>query len=130
MESLMSKLIAHLVILGFGLGLNAAVAQNDAGKENAGANGPAKQDCSKLSGKEHDQCIQATPAGPVDMKTGEKNKAKSEAAAERDQDKAAADSGIPAQSKDTVGHPESAGTTGEGQSLREPGGSKPSSPTK
>jgi hypothetical protein len=126
----MSKLITHLMIAGFGLGLNAAIAQNvDAGKENPDTDSHAQQDCSKLSGKEHDECIQATPAGPVDMKTGEKNKAKSEAAAERDQQKAAEEANqIPPQSRDTVGHPETAGTTGEGQSLQEPGRSEATSP--
>jgi hypothetical protein len=121
----MSKLIAHLVIAGFGIGLNAASAQNaDTGRENADAPARAQQDCSKLSGKEHDECIQATPAGPVDMRTGEKNKAKSEAAAERDQQKAAEDTAIPPQSRDTVGHPETAGTTGEGQTLQDPNGNE------
>jgi hypothetical protein len=118
----MSKLITHLVIAGFGLGLNVAIAQNvDADKAKAGTDVHAQKDCSKLSGKEHDECIQATPAGPLDVRTGEKNKAKSEAAAERDQEKAAADSQIPPQSRDTVGHPATAGTTGEGQSLQQPG---------
>ena len=127
----MSKLIIHLVIAGFSLGLNVALAQNvDAGREDAATEGGAQQDCSKLSGKEHDECVQATPAGPVDMRTGEKNKAKSEAAAERDQQKAAEHDEIPAQSRDSVGHPETAGTTGEGQSLQEPGRSQPTAPAR
>jgi hypothetical protein len=58
------------------------------------------------------------------MRTGEKNKAKSEAAAERDQQKAAEDTAIPPQSRDTVGHPETAGTTGEGQTLQDPNGNE------
>jgi hypothetical protein len=124
----MSKLITQLVIAGFGIGLNVALAQNvDAGKPNTGTD-QVQKDCSKLSGKEHDECIQATPAGPVDMRTGEKNKAKSEAAAEREQEKAVTDSQIPAQSRDTVGHPDTAGTTGEGQTLQQPGTKAPAAP--
>ena len=82
-----------------------------------------------MSGKDYDQCIQATPAGPVDMKTGEKNKVKSEAAVERDQQKAGSDVAIPPQSLDTVGHPQAQGTTGEAQTLqRPPGGEAKSAP--
>jgi len=45
------------------------------------------QDCSKLSGKKKDECVQATPAGPVDMKTGKQEKGKSEIAKDRDRKK-------------------------------------------
>src|SRR6185436_5785384 len=44
----------------------------------------APTDCSKLSGKEKDKCIQATPSGPVDMQTGAQKKGKSEIAKDRD----------------------------------------------
>ncbi len=170
----MSKLLRCLVIAGFGLGLNVAFAQNvDSDKGNAqgqakgnsdqGVSGQAAKppkDCSKLSGPEKDKCIQATPAGPVEMDTGEKSKGKSSTAKERDREKeqsssdnaapaqssnsvgrpnegkegaatgqgnpSGADQGvrgdkIPEQSKDTVGHPEQRSTTGEAQTLREPG---------
>ena len=46
------------------------------------------QDCSKLSGKQKDECTQATPAGPVDMKSGKQEKKKSEKAKDRDPNKA------------------------------------------
>jgi hypothetical protein len=46
------------------------------------------QDCSKLRGKEKDECTQATPAGPVDMKSGKQEKGKSEIAKDRDRKKA------------------------------------------
>ena len=45
------------------------------------------QDCSKLSGKKKDECVQATPAGPVDMKSGKQEKGKSEIAKDRDRKK-------------------------------------------
>ena len=162
----MSKLITALIAAGFGIGLNAAVAQNvdsdkekarvqdqvmqdkeqsakpssssqqqgqsnpnqqknkaDSGQAGAAQAGKMPQDCSKLSGKDQDKCLQATPAGTVDMSTGQGNKAKSETAKERDREKAEspAESAIPEQSKDTVGHPQERATTGEGQTLREPG---------
>ena len=81
------------------------------------------KDCAALSGKQYDECIQATPAGPADLRTGEGSKAKSEVAVERQEQKAQEDGGnaVPSQSKDTVGHPEQAGTTGEAQTLKEPG---------
>jgi hypothetical protein len=84
------------------------------------------QDCAKMSGKDKDKCIQATPAGAVNTNTGEGNKVKSETA--KDRDRATAESqtdgnanNIPAQSNDTVGHPEERTPTGEGQTLRERG---------
>jgi len=42
------------------------------------------KDCSKLTGKEKDRCIQATPVGPVDVQTGDQSKGKSGSAKERD----------------------------------------------
>ena len=49
---------------------------------------PKAKSCDELSGKEKDKCIQATPAGPVVMTTGEKKKGKSEIAKDRDRAKA------------------------------------------
>jgi hypothetical protein len=155
----MSKLLTALIAAGFGIGLNAAVAQNvnsdkdkaqgqdkvmqdkeQAAKQNSsspqqgqstdrekikadsaqpGSAQSAKtpQDCSNLSGKEKEKCIQATPAGAVDMRTGEGSKAKGAIAKERDREKAESptEGAIPAQSNSAVGHPEHQGTTGEGQ---------------
>jgi len=156
----MSKLLTALIAAGFGIGLNAAVAQNvnsekdkaqgqdklmqdkeQAAKQNSsstqqgqpssdrekikadstqsGSPQSAKTplDCSNMSGKEKDKCIQATPAGAVNTSTGEGSKAKGAIAKERDRDKAASsnDSAIPAQSNSAVGHPQQQGTTGEGQ---------------
>ena len=155
-----SKLLTALIAAGFGIGLNAAVAQNvnsdkdkaqgqdkvmqdkeQAAKQNSSSpqqgqsstdrekikpdpaqSGNAQsaktpQDCSNLSGKEKEKCIQATPAGAVDMRTGEGSKAKGAIAKERDREKAESptESAIPAQSNSAVGHPEHQGTTGEGQ---------------
>ena len=125
----MSKLLTALIAAGFGLGLNVAVAQNT-NSDNAAQQGNAQsakppQDCEKLSGKEKDKCIQATPAGAVKMPTGEPNKVKTETAKERDREKGEnqTDSAkeIPAQSNDAVGKPEERGNTGQGQTLKEPG---------
>jgi len=117
----MSKLLSYLVLVGFGLGLNIASAQNvDSDKTNAQgeAKGNAEKgvstqaakppkDCSKLSGPEKDKCIQATPAGPVEMDTGDKSKGKSETAKERDRmkDQSSNDNAAPAQSADSLGRP-------------------------
>ena len=72
----------------------------DSGQPVSGQAAKPPQDCSKLSGKDKDKCLQATPAGTVDMSTGQGNKAKTETAKERDREKAEnpAESGIPAQS--------------------------------
>jgi len=129
----MSKLLAALTATVFSVGLSVAVAQNvNADKDSAqskdnpsteqsSSNAQQGKDCARLSGKEKDECIQATPAGPVDMETGEGSKAKSETAKERDRAKSQSEPGesIPAQSNDTVGHPEERTTTGEGQTLEE-----------
>ena len=120
----MSKLIAHQVVVGLVVGANTAFAQNTSTeKDNARPHARAERDCSKLSGKERDQCLQATPAGAVDTETGQGNKAKSDIAKERDETKAesAAAKDIPVQSQDTVGHPNAVKPTGEGQPLAEPG---------
>ena len=117
----MSKLLTCLVLAGFGLGLNIASAQNvDSDKTNAQgqAKGNAEKgvsaqaagapkDCTKLSGPEKDKCIQATPAGPVEMDTGEKSTGKSEIAKERDRmkDQSSNDNAAPAQSADSLGRP-------------------------
>ena len=120
----MTKLIAHLVVAGLVVGANTVLAQNSSSdKDNARPHAPAERDCTKLSGKERDQCIQATPAGPVDTETGQGNKAKSDIAKERDAAKAESQAAkdIPVQSQDTVGHPNAVKPTGEGQPLAEPG---------
>ena len=126
----MSKLLTALIVAGFGLGLNVAMAQNTNSDKDRAPQGNAQsakppQDCEKLSGKEKDKCIQATPAGAVKMPTGEPNKAKSETAKERDREKGESQTDsakeIPAQSNDAVGKPEERGATGQGQTLKEPG---------
>ncbi|MEO8006243.1 MAG: hypothetical protein ABI771_15115 [Betaproteobacteria bacterium] len=88
-----------------------------AAEPNAQAAKQAPQDCSKLSGKEKDKCVQATPAGPVDMQTGAQKKGKSEVAKDRDRAKAKNEGGAdsPAQSGDGVGHPGERAATGEAQ---------------
>jgi len=150
----MSKLLIALVVAGFGLGLNAATAQNvdsdklqaqgqdkvmqDKGqgaKQNSsssqqGHSSPDKnaqsnnaktakvpQDCSTLSGKQKDKCIQATPSGPVNVQTGQESEGKSATAKERDRVNAENQPGanIPAQSNSSVGHPAERSTTGEAQ---------------
>jgi len=129
----MSKLITHLVVAGLTIGFNAAVAQKvNADQDEARTHARAERDCSKLSDKERDQCLQATPAGPVDTETGQGNKSKSDIAKERDREKAesAAASDIPVQSQDTVGHPDAVKPTGEGQPLAEPGKDKSDSQPK
>ena len=73
----MQKLLTALIAAGFGLGLNAATAQNvdsdkstaqgenkimqDKGRSTGTKSTSRPQDCAKLSGKDRDQCIQATP---------------------------------------------------------------------
>ena len=85
------------------------------------------KDCDALSGKEYDECIQATPAGPADLRTGEGSKAKSEVAVERQEEKAeSVGEGVPKQSQDSLGHPEEAGTTGQGSALQEERAAEPS----
>jgi len=84
------------------------------------------KDCDALTGKEYDECIQPTPAGPADLRTGEGSKAKSEVAVERKEEKAeAVGEGVPKQSLDSLGHPEDAGTTGQGSTLKEERGEQP-----
>jgi hypothetical protein len=132
----MSKLLAALMAIGFGVGVNVTMAQNvdsdkakaqgqtdGAVKEGTAQAGKSAGDCDKLSGKEKDKCIQATPAGPVDTNTGQGSKAKSETAKDRDREKAenSSDSAAPAQSNSSVGHPEERATTGEAKTLQEPG---------
>ena len=75
------------------------------------------QDCSKLSGKEKDKCVQATPAGPVDMQTGAQKKGKSEIAKDRDSanEENQAGANAPTQGNDAVGQPAERSTTGEAQ---------------
>lgn len=84
------------------------------------------RNCEKFTGKEKDKCIQATPAGPTDVRTGEGSRAKSQEAKDRDaakgQETGTNADAIPEQSKDTVGHPKERSTTGQGQTLDEQGG--------
>jgi hypothetical protein len=93
---------------------------------------PTPKDCAKLGGKEKDKCIQATPAGPVDMQTGAQKKGKSEIAKDRDQAKEKADNqagtDAPAQGNDAVGHPAERSATGEAQTGTT-GGNSPSGKT-
>ncbi|HVY04641.1 MAG TPA: hypothetical protein VHB46_01570 [Burkholderiales bacterium] len=79
-----------------------------------GPQGTSK-DCSKLSGKEKDKCVQATPAGAVDMQSGTQKKGKSEIAKSRDSEKEAGQANAPAQANDAVGHPQERAPTGEAQ---------------
>ena len=74
------------------------------------------KDCSKLSGKEKDKCVQATPAGPVDMQTGAQKKGKSEIAKDRDaKEESQAGTNAPGQGNDAVGNPSERSATGEAQ---------------
>jgi len=73
------------------------------------------QDCAKLSGKEKDKCVQATPAGPVDMQTGEQKKGKSEIAKDRDNASEENQANAPAQGNDAIGNPAERSSTGEAQ---------------
>lgn len=75
------------------------------------------KDCSKLGGEEKDKCVQATPAGPVDMQSGTQKKGKSEIAKDRDQKKEAAQgtANAPAQTNDATGQPKERTATGEAQ---------------
>ena len=85
------------------------------------------QDCAKLSGKKKDKCVQATPAGPVDMQTGAQKKGKSEIAKDRDRatEENQAGANAPAQGNDAVGNPAERATTGEAQT----GASKDNTPS-
>jgi len=119
----MLKALIAAVALGLGPSVNLAMAQNvdSENKTNPQAVDakPAgmPKDCSKLTGKEKDRCIQATPVGPVDVQTGDQSKGKSGSAKERDRMKSdtQAGAGAPAQSNASVGHPEQKATTGEAQ---------------
>src|SRR5260221_1993813 len=63
------------------------------------------KDCSKLSGKEKDKCVQATPSGPVEMQTGAQKKGKSEIAKDRDaKEESQAGTNAPGQGNDAVGN--------------------------
>src|SRR6476646_7342026 len=118
----MRKVLIAAVTLGLGLSVNLAMAQN-VNSDNK-TNPPAvdaktagmPKDCNKLTGKEKDRCVQATPVGPVDVQSGEQSKTKSGAAKERDRKSdTQAGTGAPAQSNASVGKPEQKATTGEAQ---------------
>jgi hypothetical protein len=95
--------------------------QSNSGKSDTAQSGGKRtgspKDCSMLSGAEKDKCIQATPAGPVEMQTGEKRKGQSDIAKERDREKEAQQGGTdaPAQNNAAVGGPEERSTTGQAQ---------------
>ncbi len=75
------------------------------------------KDCAKLAGEEKDKCIQATPAGPVDMQTGSERKGESDIAKQRDRENETTQDATdaPAQGNDAVGHPKERTATGEAQ---------------
>ncbi|MEO8629283.1 MAG: hypothetical protein ABI612_14455 [Betaproteobacteria bacterium] len=88
----------------------------NAGQANKAKSAKSTQDCSKLSGKEHDKCKQATPAGVIDVRTGEESKSKSTDAKIRDREQTnQADTNAPVQSNSAVGKPAQGATTGEGK---------------
>jgi hypothetical protein len=76
---------------------------------------PTAKDCAKPTGKNKDKCVQATPAGPVDMQTGTQKKGKSEIAKDRDNAKKENQANAPAQGNDAVGQPAERSATGEAQ---------------
>ncbi|MFL6579357.1 MAG: hypothetical protein ACJ8G2_01330 [Burkholderiales bacterium] len=120
----MNKLLTALLFSAMGLSASVQGADQDSqsSQRDQSNTAQAKQDCSKLSGKEKDKCTQATPAGPVDMQTGAQQKGKSDVAKERDRDnkgtQAATDA--PAQSNSAVGNPEERSPTGQAQTGANP----------
>jgi len=106
----MNKLPIALLVGAMAMSASALAAQDDQTSQ------ATPQDCSKLSGKEKDKCIQATPAGPVDMQTGAQKKGKSEIAKDRDRAKEdQSGANAPAQANDTVGRPGERAASGEAQ---------------
>ena len=106
----MNKLPIALLVGAMAMSASALAAQDDQTSQ------AMPQDCSKLSGKEKDKCIQATPAGPVDMQTGAQKKGKSEIAKDRDRAKEdQSGANAPAQANDTVGRPGERAASGEAQ---------------
>jgi hypothetical protein len=132
-EGIMLKLFTVSMAVALGVGLNVATAQNvDSDKSTAQGQDKTMQDkgqsanpsaageprdCAKLSGKERDQCIQATPAGPLDVQTGQENERKSATAKERDQSATDTQPGndAPAQSNSSIGKPDQKSPTGQAQ---------------
>jgi len=107
----MNKLPIALLVSAMAMSTSVLAAEQDSQNPQA-----TPGDCSKLSGKEKDKCIQATPAGPVDMQTGAQRKGKSEIAKDRDRaNEEQAGTNAPAQGNDAVGHPAERSATGEGQ---------------
>ena len=125
----MNKLLAALLVSAMALstpvlaaGQDGQTSQSSQGKPDTApsgtnATGEMPKDCSKLSGKEKDKCIQATPAGPVDMQTGAQRKGKSDVAKQRDREKEQhqPETNAPAQSNEAVGRPAEESTTGQAQ---------------
>jgi hypothetical protein len=124
----MNKLLITLLFSAMGLSASVQGADQDnqtsQGESNSGKpnSAQAQKDCSKLSGKEKDKCTQATPAGPVDMKTGAQQKGKSDIAKDRDRNNKDKQAGTdaPAQTNDAVGNPEERSPTGQAQTGANP----------
>jgi len=106
----MNKLPIALLVSAMAVSTGILAAERDSQTSQA-----TPEDCSKLSGKEKDKCIQATPAGPVDTQTGAQRKGKSEIAKDRDRAKEEnqGEANAPAQANDTVGRPAERSATGE-----------------
>jgi hypothetical protein len=102
-----------------------------AAEQNGQSTKATPQDCSKLSGKEKDQCVQATPAGPVDMQSGTQKKGTSEVARNRDQQKEGAQgtTNAPAQANDAIGQPKERSATGQAQTGTDSAKNTPSGKT-
>ena len=121
----MNKLPIALLVSAMAMSTGVLAAEQD------GQTPQAKpKDCSKMSGKEKDKCVQATPAGPVDMQTGAQKKGKSEIAKDRDRAKEEnqTDANAPEQGNDAVGRPSERSATGEAQTGAN-GGNTPSAKT-
>jgi hypothetical protein len=102
-----------------------------AAEQNGQSTKVTPQDCSKLSGKEKDKCVQATPAGPVDMQSGARKKGESEIAKDRDQQKEETQgtANAPAQANDAIGQPKERSATGQAQTGTDAAKTAPSGKT-
>ena len=118
----MNKLPIALLISAMAMSTCALAAEQDKTAK------PTPKDCAKLGGKEKDKCVQATPAGPVEMQTGAQKKGKSEIAKDRDRAKDQDQANAPAQGNDAVGQPSGRSATGEAQTGTT-GGNTPSGKT-
>jgi hypothetical protein len=127
----MNKLLTALLFGAMGLSASVMGADQDSQSSQQSQSSPGKsdsaqsdatrtgtpKDCSKMTGKEKDKCTQATPAGPVEMQSGEQKKGKSDIAKQRDREKQGNQAGkdAPAQSNAAVGGPEERSPTGQAQ---------------